>query len=185
MYIIFSGLVSLGILFYLVFLEFTNLELFTRFLEKDHNDGLIEHGTVLVLLLGIFAGLIGFIRYRNRLPYAVISYWFLGWSLALLFFAGEEISWGQWFFKWETPELMQEWNDQGETNLHNLGPVIGPLFDQIPRAIVEMLIITGCFWAIWRAWQRNVEHTKDAWQTWICPSPVFIPSALVLSFRAV
>ncbi len=41
---------------------------------------------------------------------------------ALLFFfaAGEEISWGQRVFGWETTEFFREHNYQRETNLHNL-----------------------------------------------------------------
>ena len=33
---------------------------------------------------------------------------------------GEEISWGQRLFGWETPELVAAVNEQNETNLHNL-----------------------------------------------------------------
>ncbi|NMH88170.1 hypothetical protein [Flavivirga algicola] len=32
----------------------------------------------------------------------------------------EEISWGQWFFHFETPESWAKINGQGETTLHNL-----------------------------------------------------------------
>lgn len=41
---------------------------------------------------------------------------------ALMFFlaAGEEISWGQRIFGWESSEFFQENNKQYETNLHNL-----------------------------------------------------------------
>lgn len=43
--------------------------------------------------------------------------------LALLFFFafGEEISWGQRIFNYETPEFLQESNAQREFNLHNVG----------------------------------------------------------------
>jgi hypothetical protein len=48
-----------------------------------------------------------------------------GWLAAILAFGaflvmGEEISWGQWFFHWDSPEWFLEHNAQGETNLHNL-----------------------------------------------------------------
>ena len=45
--------------------------------------------------------------------------------LALLMFVcfGEEISWGQRVFGWETPGPIAGLNAQGETNLHNLQPV--------------------------------------------------------------
>ena len=51
---------------------------------------------------------------------------------ALIYYLGEEISWGQHFFKWDSPVIFQEINNQKETNLHN----ISNLFDQLPRALV-------------------------------------------------
>ncbi len=39
-------------------------------------------------------------------------------AMAALFFAGEEISWGQSYLQWTTPTWWQE-NFSGETNLHN------------------------------------------------------------------
>jgi len=41
-------------------------------------------------------------------------------ALGAFLFMGEEISWGQWFFRWDSPEWFQQYNQQGETNLHNL-----------------------------------------------------------------
>ena len=40
--------------------------------------------------------------------------------LGLVVVAMEEISWGQWFLKFETPELVDQYNLQNELNLHNL-----------------------------------------------------------------
>jgi hypothetical protein len=47
--------------------------------------------------------------------------------LALLMFVcfGEEISWGQRIWSWETPTWIASQNAQGETNLHNLWPFHG------------------------------------------------------------
>ena len=52
--------------------------------------------------------------------------------LALIYYLGEEVSWGQNFFKWNTPSLFNEINNQKETNIHN----ISNLFDQLPRSLV-------------------------------------------------
>src|SRR5690606_21726008 len=41
-------------------------------------------------------------------------------GLILLFGAGEEISWGQRIFGFDTPEAIYQHNAQGEMNLHNL-----------------------------------------------------------------
>jgi len=40
--------------------------------------------------------------------------------IALIYFLGEEISWGQHFFKWSSQSLFLELNNQEETNLHNI-----------------------------------------------------------------
>ena len=42
------------------------------------------------------------------------------WGVALLLVGMEEISWGQQFFHWHTPEAWEKLNAQGETNFHNL-----------------------------------------------------------------
>lgn len=66
-----------------------------------------------------------------------------GWiSLAALccfYVAGEEVSWGQHFIGWGTPETWIEVNDQQETNLHNTSSWL----DQKPRLLLEIGIITG------------------------------------------
>ncbi len=41
-------------------------------------------------------------------------------AAAALLVAGEEASWGQWYFRWQTPDAWAAVNQQGETNVHNL-----------------------------------------------------------------
>ena len=48
------------------------------------------------------------------------SWTFFFFFLLFLFGFGEEISWGQRLFDFDTPEFMAENNMQGETNIHNL-----------------------------------------------------------------
>lgn len=55
--------------------------------------------------------------------------------------AGEEISWGQHFFGWGTPEWLGAVNKQNETNVHNIADRV---LDQKPRAIAAGLILAGC-----------------------------------------
>lgn len=49
---------------------------------------------------------------------------FLLLAMAMVFVAGEEISWGQRIFGWQTPEELAEINKQNETTLHNIGEVL-------------------------------------------------------------
>ena len=69
--------------------------------------------------------------------------WLVAWiaiaALCSLYVAGEELSWGQWVFKWGTPEFWSGINDQNETNLHNTSSWL----DQKPRLILLIGILTG------------------------------------------
>ena len=74
--------------------------------------------------------------------------------LALLMFVcfGEEISWGQRMFGWETPEPIAGLNAQGETNLHNLQPVHQWHPDGTEKGFVAKLVnMNRLFSAFWLA----------------------------------
>ncbi len=60
-------------------------------------------------------------------------------ALSCLYIAGEEMSWGQHFLHWNTPEYWAEVNRQQETNLHNTYAV----FDKYPRAVLELGVLIG------------------------------------------
>ena len=60
-------------------------------------------------------------------------------ALSCLYIAGEEMSWGQHFFHWNTPEYWAEVNRQQETNLHNTYAV----FEKYPRAVLELGVLIG------------------------------------------
>lgn len=50
----------------------------------------------------------------------------------LIYYFFEEISWGQHFFFWESPDFFIKTNNQNETNLHN----ISNLFNELPRTFL-------------------------------------------------
>lgn len=54
----------------------------------------------------------------------------------------EEISWGQRIFGFETPELLQRYNLQKETNIHNL--LVGPV-DTTTRTVIEYAVSAVLF----------------------------------------
>jgi len=72
---------------------------------------------------------------RDRL----VLFWVVLGLLGSIYMAGEEISWGQQYFHWLTPEDWQSVNDQGETNLHNTSAWL----DQKPRTLLEIGVIVG------------------------------------------
>lgn len=62
-------------------------------------------------------------------------------AIAAIFFAGEEISWGQRIFAIESPGVFAEANYQGETNLHNFfNPVIQQTFAMLDFAAAIWLL---------------------------------------------
>lgn len=65
--------------------------------------------------------------------------WFGLAALCCLYVAGEEISWGQHVFYWDTPEQWAVLNDQNETNLHNTSSWL----DQKPRLLLLLGIAFG------------------------------------------
>ena len=50
----------------------------------------------------------------------IVAGWFLIMGLGTIVLAGEEISWGQHIFHWQTSSEMAKINAQQETNFHNL-----------------------------------------------------------------
>jgi len=100
--------------------------------------GAIEWLTVVFLLAAIVYGVCVLRLAAGRGPR-----WLVVWALLLLlgavYFAGEELSWGQHVFQWTTPETWRQLNPQQETNLHN----VHALFDQLPRALLTLAAFVG------------------------------------------
>jgi len=159
----------------LIPLAYVDPELFQLMMAKDDEGGIVEHATVLILLPGILAGFAVFFYHRKKLPYPWLGWWALMWTLACVFFAGEEISWGQWLFEWKSPEIFRQLNSQQETNLHN----ITPWLFQKPQAIVEIWIVfCGLMLPLWRRYKNKVWVLPDkTWMFWLLPSYVCIPPA--------
>ncbi|HMQ33877.1 MAG TPA: hypothetical protein PKD53_24300 [Chloroflexaceae bacterium] len=85
-------------------------------------DGIAENLQVIfALAAGVFAALC--VRPLWQQGQRLIAVLYVVFALGMVFLAGEEISWGQRIFGWETPEHMLETNRQGELNIHNLNSV--------------------------------------------------------------
>jgi hypothetical protein len=82
-------------------------------------DGPVEWGTAVGLFLAaliLLRNAAGLWR-RQGATAAIITFVY---ALLFIFGAGEEISWGQRVFGWESGEYFQQNNVQNETNLHNI-----------------------------------------------------------------
>lgn len=78
------------------------------------------------------------LRLRDKMNMWLIL-WIFTAAISCFYVAVEEISWGQHFLNWSTPEYWQSINDQQETNLHNTSSWL----DQKPRLILLAGILTG------------------------------------------
>ena len=82
-------------------------------------DGLVEYATAFFLFV---ASLVLAVNARSLKAkgLGLATGCTLFYALLFFFAAGEEVSWGQRIFGWETSEALKEINYQDETNLHNL-----------------------------------------------------------------
>jgi hypothetical protein len=82
-------------------------------------DGMSEDLQVLfwVLALGLGFLVVGRLWKNGAKVFALL---YLILNLGIIFIIGEEISWGQRIFGWETSEKMKVINKQEETNIHNI-----------------------------------------------------------------
>lgn len=136
--------------------------------------GFIEIATPLVLVPAIISGIYIF-RMRQILPYKLLTVWFVMVTLGCVYFVGEDLSWGQHYIGWETPDHIAEMNKQDETNLHNMSS----WFNQKPRLALEMFVlIGGIFVAAWRKIKAEY-FSADGLAYWFWPGFACLPAAVL------
>src|SRR5688572_20304385 len=86
----------------------------------------IELGTFALLIAGGIYGIRLAVRTRreNTLPGWAVAF-YMAFAVLLVLVGMEEVSWGQWFFHFRTPESIARINTQGEFTLHNLNGIGG------------------------------------------------------------
>lgn len=120
----------------------------TLFFGEPKQEGPIEMASSflflisgLLLLSGLF--LIRSIPLKKSIKTKAIALLFFSGVILLLAF-GEEISWGQHFFEWESPEVFEAYNYQDETNLHNF---FNPIFKlAYPTVGILFFVVLMIFW---------------------------------------
>jgi hypothetical protein len=101
-------------------------------------------------------------------------------ALAAFYIAGEEHSWGQHFFNWNTPSYWSEINRQQETNLHNTSA----WFNQRPKLLFDAaMFIGGLVVPFIQLWTGPFRKPLIALLT---PTLVIAPAALIaLVFKGI
>lgn len=147
-----------------------------QFMEKmlaldHHGGGWVEQATVIALMPGIIVGALTVFYHRASLPNPWVVLWLVCWTLGALYFALEEISWGQWFFGWDSPEIFVEHNEQQETNLHNMSAWL----NRRPRVLLEWwILLVGLIMPIWAIARRRDPAPPQTWRHWIFPTHVVL-----------
>lgn len=104
--------------------------------------GIVENLTVIFLISTMISLLVYGIRnFKSMEPMdqALLVVMVLG----SIYFAGEELSWGQHLLGFETSDGMKAINYQKEMNLHNSKGLLGDLLDKIPRNLLTAGICLG------------------------------------------
>ena len=120
-----------------------------------NEDGVVEWSQfiLLVLLVALYAH-IALLLWRADRRWLAALYGLA--AIGSLFIAGEEISWGQRVLGFATPEGLEEVNDQGETNVHNIGIVV-KVFNLVVVAICVAAVVAPILrWTGWRERARSV-----------------------------
>ena len=112
-------------------------------------EGPVEYMSVLLMLPGIVAGFYAAKHYK-RFPDKRLGVWALVCALGLVYYAGEELSWGHHImvsYGWKEAQPITETalgvNEQGETNIHNLDTWYGKLLGRGTKNIVELWCYVG------------------------------------------
>lgn len=127
--------------------------------------GLVELLTPVALAPGIVFGGLILLRLHRHLPTLNSRIWMGLVTLGAIYMAGEELSWGQWLFYWDTPEQWAAINDQNETNLHNTSAWL----DQKPRLLLELWALIGAI-RIWVLDARGRQTDPGTTAYWFWPS---------------
>jgi hypothetical protein len=128
----------------------------------------------LILIPAIVCG-VKIFRNRHTLPNKLLTIWFVMVTLGCVYFAGEDLSWGQHYIGWETPEHIAEINKQEETNLHNMNS----WFNQKPRLALELFVLIG---GIFVASLRKIKgeiYSAENMAYWFWPGFACLPAAIL------
>ncbi|MBX9605247.1 MAG: hypothetical protein K2Y51_03440 [Gammaproteobacteria bacterium] len=137
--------------------------------------GLVELATPVAALVGLMFG-VRVLRHLKRSGSRdwLLGGWVLGVTLACFYLAGEELSWGQQLFHWQTPEAIDALNDQGETNLHNMSSWL----DQKPRTLLEIWVVIGGIVIPVREKVRGTRYLPGTRGYWLWPTADCLPTAV-------
>ena len=161
--------ILITLIFFIV--KFLNINFFITYFKGEK--GIIENGTFLALFFAIITSFSVLNKLKKNLNLKTLFFFIIFFLIGLIYFTGEEISWGQQWFKWETNNFFKRINDQSETNFHN----ISSWLDQKPRfALIFFVIFGGIFCPFLN--KKNILNSKKL-TAWIYPTIYCFPTSLI------
>lgn len=157
-------------------IAYRNRTVYLLFFWKDRGlfDLMVPASMLLsAVLLGITARRL-WLANGSRNTSRLLPLLYLGVLAACVFYAGEETSWGQDFFRWQTPELFSG-NLESQTNLHNyLNPYFHYFYMML--AVVPVVVLASAWMEYSQRWLW--------WKRMIFPHPALIGLGLLIGLMA-
>jgi hypothetical protein len=132
----------------------------------DREFGLVENLTVLFLFSAFIVAL-------RTLPYrlgALHGAALVVLALGAFVFMGEEISWGQHFLGFSTPEKFMEINRQHETNIHNINGTVEFIFTKVIRSALSVGSVVGGLIIPLVLSRKKLRISSESLHFWLWPS---------------
>ena len=164
--------ILITLIFFIV--KFLNINLFIAYFIGEK--GIIENGTFLFLFFAIITAFSVLNKLKKKINLKTLYFFIIFFLIGLIYFTGEEISWGQQWFNWETNNFFKKINDQYETNFHN----ISSWFDQKPRFLLTFFVIFGGIFCPFFN-KKNFLNSKKL-TAWIYPTIYCFPTSLICLF---
>ena len=99
-----------------------------------NENGIVETMQIVLILISII-NFFKILKFKKKTKIKNFFYYFLVfYFIGILYYFFEEISWGQHYFGWVSLDFFIQYNNQQETNLHN----ISNLLDQLPRSFLAL-----------------------------------------------
>ena len=161
--------------FSLFFFKEINIDFFILFFQGEK--GLIENLTFFFLFVSIIITFSVIKKVKNFVSKKVY-YFFVLFLLGLVYFSGEEISWGQNWFNWETNNFFSNINDQSETNFHN----VSSWLDQKPRNVLICFILFAGIFSPFFLQNRKKFFKHSGVKDFILPTVCCLPTSIMCVF---
>ena len=108
-------------------------------------------------------------RLRKWLPDARLGSWMLLMIFGSIYLGGEEMSWGQHWLGFATPDWLQNINEQGETNLHNIH-MVEWIADNLARALLTIATAVAIAAPLWMQKRGIDPDPKTSIHAWFWPT---------------